>query len=84
MCLGELFSGSGAQALAGDLVEDRGGGVGGVEGAGGAGDGDADGEVAQLAPGGGQAGGLVADQEQGGLGEVVVEDVRLAVLVGGG
>jgi hypothetical protein len=72
------------EALAGDFVEDGGGGAGGVEGAGGAGDGDADGDVAELAPGGGQAGGLVADQEQGGLGEVVVEDVRLAVLVGGG
>ncbi len=76
--------GRGLKALAGDLVEDRGGGGGGVEGAGGAGDGDAGGDVAEVTPGGGQAGGLVADQEQGGLGEVVVEDVDLAVLVGGG
>ena len=74
----------GQQALAGYLVENDGGGVGGVEGAGGAADGDADDQIAQVTPGAGQPGGLVADQEQGGPGEVGIEDVGAAVLVGAG
>jgi hypothetical protein len=65
----------GQEALAGYFVEDGGGGAGGVQRAGGAGDGDPDGQVAQVTPGAGQAGGFVADQEQDGPGEVGVEDV---------
>src|SRR4029079_15072335 len=48
----------------------------------GAGDGDPDGQVAQVTPGAGQAGGFVAGQEQDRPGEIGVEDVDVAVLVG--
>jgi hypothetical protein len=69
-------------ALAGHLIQDRGRRSRRVQRAGSAGDGDPDGQVAQVTPGAGQAGGFVADQEQDGPGEVGVEDVDLTVLVG--
>ena len=75
---------AGGDALPGRLVEHRGGRIGRVQRARGAGDGDADQQVALIAPGGGQPGGLVPDQQHDGAGQVGVEHVPAAVLVGAG